>query len=493
LKVFAETLSALEASEDDLPVGTLLADVDRSVALLRGMKLSLDDIVADLYDFATLLRCTATPKEVLASDVSAAVAKVEVLRFKALSSALHSSAAGKAVLSSAACVLQVSAKDTCGDQKLALASKVISDPRLPNLQLPTKDDEDAEGRDGAIIKFSYISEMSIVSVLEEAMGHVAEAFSLWSPTRLQQQASSVEAWLQQLAKSIHFYDEALGLFLQGVVADSKLGELIYAADDASWSVEDEVAAFLELSSILEQHGIDAQPLFKFVEKLLTFVEKAPDAIQRLVSFGKYADDLKTKVMTNIVCQDRIWNLLECLTQMTELPKTPQDALDEWIAKRSAGDEANSFFCKGVRVSQAIDHLAKSNLSLNSDDDGEIRLVLDEGSGDVIFVGSWARARRLPLYLRRLLIPAYVKNLANQGLQVVLGNFGKSLHLRAVKTETISTFLLQIGCCQPAVRRWNLTYLLKNAGLSILTGAGLRRLDCSSGILRAPPTSLLGYV
>jgi hypothetical protein len=83
-KVCCESIMAIKADEVDKVATDLLADIDASLQFLQSKVEELPDLsetIEDHRDFATILRCTCNAAEALASDVGAALQKVNMLRF----------------------------------------------------------------------------------------------------------------------------------------------------------------------------------------------------------------------------------------------------------------------------------------------------------------------------------------------------------------------------------------------------------------------------
>ena len=178
--VLREQLENSDETRDGV-VSLLLEDVDYCVGLINARPgAELDkELSGDLHDYSNMLRSSANPGHVLASDISTAMTKLESVRCKPLYDAIHDSPVGKVVLSAAHCLLQLSSKDALGDGKLSLACKVIGDSRLPSLRIGAGEDA------GKIIidNFGLIAGNGIVEIMQESVAHMVEALALWSVAR----------------------------------------------------------------------------------------------------------------------------------------------------------------------------------------------------------------------------------------------------------------------------------------------------------------------
>lgn len=429
-KVCCDSIMAMKPDEVDTAATALLADIDASLQLLQSKVEELPDLVEmieDHRDFATILRCTCNAAEALASDVGAALQKVNMLRFAPIKAALHESDAGKVLLSAATCALQLSAKDSCGDFKLSLASKILNDPRLPSLMLTPED-----GIDGCIQNFSLISGLGVIDILEESQAHVMESITLWSSARLEQQCGGLRTWLDDVMKVVLFCDESLSLYLDATVVSGKLAEILLG-DGSEWSMQDELAAIQELSSRLEKDDVEEEPFQLFLESFCKFLHSLPDVIKRKVSFVDDVALLREKVLSNISCRGKIKAALVACTRLTEVPQSSRDALDEWSSKRALGNEANSYLVLGVSLLVASSHMSPTSLNLGTDD-GEVRMCFREGEGIEDVIGSRQQARDLTGLLGRLKLIAYVNELNQECLQIAIADFAASLHLHAFVLE-----------------------------------------------------------
>ena len=429
-QVCCESIMAIKADEVDKVATELLADIDASLQLLQSKVAELPDLaemIEDHRDLATILRCTCNVAETLASDVGAALQKVNMLRFAPIKTALVESDAGKAFLSAATCALQLSAKDSCGDVKLTLASKILHDDRLPSLVLTDEDDSD-----GCIKNFSLISGLGIVDIFEESQTHVMEAITLWSSARLEQQAGGLRAWVHDVVKVVLFCDEALSLYLEATVDRGKLSVILHG-DVQEWSMQDELAAIQELSSRLEKDDVEEEPFQLFLESLCEFLHSLPDVIRRKVSFEEDVALLREKVLCNISCRGSIRAALVSCTRLTEVPQCARDALDEWSVKRALGNEAFSYLVLGVSLLEASSRMSPTSLNLGTDD-GEVRMCFHEGEGIDDVIGSRQQARDLTRQLGRLKLIAYVNELNQECLQIAIADFAAALHLHAFVLE-----------------------------------------------------------
>ena len=423
--VFAEQVTNATTGDEGI-LKTLLEDANACIRLLKGFDVA-SEMICDVTNYATLLQCSVMPTDVVPSTLSAAMDNImNTSRFKILKDALTESEAGKSILSAASCLVQLSSKDSLADGKLAVAISGMSDDRLPKLSIPPPG-ADCEC---SIDNFALLSDMGIVEIMTESLCHATHAFALWSPFRMEQQSTRVLTWIEDLVKSIVFYDAMLSIYLQALIGQGKMATVLYG--DGGGFVNDEVAAFAELQSRLQEADFDDDPLRGFIHTLMTALNNSPDIIKRNIQCHDAFDVLNTKVLPNIHSREQIVEFLVCAAHLPELPLSAQAALDEWHAKQAIGAEQSSYLVSGSAMLTTFSALRTAILNVRIYVGHEISIIIfDDGDRGVSFRGSLERAKSLTEDLLQLSLPPFVLDLAGQSTQLVLNSYIASLQTRSL--------------------------------------------------------------
>lgn len=114
----AESSKSLEDRQSDM-----LKDAQETVETWKagvGFSPSLQLSVDDMMSFSVLVATGCDPSKASARNISVAMKHLGTLRMRALSDALNDSELGKTIMLSESCLLQESAKDEVGHEKLSL-------------------------------------------------------------------------------------------------------------------------------------------------------------------------------------------------------------------------------------------------------------------------------------------------------------------------------------------------------------------------------------
>jgi hypothetical protein len=421
-----EDVSSLESTARDL-----LQDVLGCIKLMKKYlpaSVQIIDFLADLDHYSVLLQGACEQTDVVASDIDAALKHMHTLRFRPLFVDLTKGALGKAIVAASTCLLQASAKDTCGNEKLALASSILSDTRLPAVAgAPADGDVDC---DGSITNFNQLTEMVVIDSLEESLSSIAEAVRLWSPFQIEKQVEGIGAWATKIVETMAFYDEALSVFLHAVVREP-LGDILWpTAGVEEPALEEELTAFAKFKGGVLTMMVDETPLEEFAQKLVTFLQGLPISVKRKLDTKPFIDKLESHVLFNIRARSRIVDFLDRCANFPSFPKDNASAFDEWVAKRAYNCEATSFFAHAVELLGWWKELPKMPLKLNSDG-GKLNMVLQEDELVTKYSGSFAMATELPVQILNLKLPAHVQQALCGVFQYIVDTFAQSLDLGAM--------------------------------------------------------------
>ena len=101
--------------------------------------------------------------------------------------------------------------------------------------------------------------------------------------------------------------------------------------------------------------VDDSSVQNLIERMSTFFDSLPPALANQISTHNWVGSLKD-VQRHIRQRSLVCGVLECYSQLSEPQPSPSVALDEWVSKRTAGEEANSFLSIGLAMHDGIKYL-----------------------------------------------------------------------------------------------------------------------------------------
>ena len=432
--LFRSLASALRGADLDkatVTAGDMYIDISTCKDMLEECQETmspLDSLLEDLGHMHIVFAAVCEPAKVLASELGLGLRHLEVIRMKDVYVAMQETETGRAVLAGAKCLLQENAKDAVADEKLHIALKNLEDHRLPNLTT-TSDGS----TDGEVLNFRMLSDMSVVDVLEESLGHVEECFQLWSRVAVERRTAAINNWLEKLTSTIIFYDECLATFVQALTAVGQFGELLWTSPSTSVPtaehVNSEIASFVALREVFEEHAIDEDPLAAFYERACEFAKSIPDHAKSKLNLVRFKNVIEN-LQNNLRVRGAVCAVVDDLVVFTEALKSPEEILDEWRAKRVRNSEKSTFISRGICLVRSLEHLLGQSFGLGSDE-GELKVKLEEREGCKSFAGSFRLARELPAAFGSLFFPKEVQARVNGSLQAVFASFVENLHLNSL--------------------------------------------------------------
>ncbi len=180
--------------------------------------------LSDVRGYASILQSTCEPKTVQIKSLAAAVANLSSPHMKVLKLEFHEGGlVSKNILACAACLLQVSAQDQVGDNKMKEAMALLQDENLPFCFSDGAGDDACDDVLATVKNFQFLSDQSAIDVFDESLRCISEAVSLWSNV----QAEAVQAWIVEVDGHLRFFDELLCLFQAGLFNLNQLKPLFF--------------------------------------------------------------------------------------------------------------------------------------------------------------------------------------------------------------------------------------------------------------------------
>ena len=171
----------------------------------------------EMNHFAVALSAAvdSTQPAISSSAVAEALAFVNRLENAGFREAVSNSTVWRHASCSAAGLVQATSQDVLGDGKLARASQILEDPRLP--RLAENPDSQEASRTKIVENAKLAVDGSALEALEESLSALTEAKNLWSQSRCEQQASAVKVWATTIVASVAGLNELQWLCLDGVL------------------------------------------------------------------------------------------------------------------------------------------------------------------------------------------------------------------------------------------------------------------------------------
>ena len=421
--------------EDFTKAATILAEKSNDV-------LGLSSLKDDVRHLAVLVECVGQPSGVSSMSVKAALKRFGDPQFKAIRAELEATNVGQCVFSAAETLLQETAKDNAGMDKLRLALKVLLDDRLPRMELPkgeqpAGDDDlyEEEQCSGTICNFELISELGIVDIVQESLNHVEEAMSLLSKSHLEHHASSAsQGWAGTLVRNMIFYDESLAAYLQAVVCDGEMSDIFQKmAQGAEINATSFMASFQVAWPKLESRLVDEEPFRVLANNLVVFFENLPGSVKG--SFAEFIKDLKAKPFFNSQARSAIVVFLRKCAGVGELPRSGEEAVSAWKAAKALANadkgQLPCFLGGAIGLVGAVNNLKNVSFNLGSAE-GELNLLIEERSGQIQFHASFTQAKKLPSMLCRSAIVPIAEQILRESVSVVVSEFVQDMHLATLR-------------------------------------------------------------
>lgn len=451
-KAFIEVLQVADAKGLAEGLPQLALDLCKCQQLLRDDDYTKEEcatIIEDISSLATILESAMEPCPVQPDSVAQALRHMELKRNIIFKAALVSCDFGRSVISAATTVMQISEKDSAGDESLDRALSILRDPRMPSISLLVR-----EGGGEAIIQgFALIMDMSIADILHESLACAVEALNLWSPGRTCERDIKIREWTDAMMKFVLFVDESLCLYLQGLVASAGVEKLLFAPDpladsgpaDDSGSMSEPARPTMQgMGSELDARAIDEGAFETFVKALLeVFCNDRPTHKNTKSLFVGSGAKLQARVLQNIQTRSQVASLVCALAEFQGIPQSPDCALNEWRSKVAIGKEDSSFLANAIRLQRLacrVEPIAFGSLDGQRD---FFLLEIDESDQSKSMASSIDKALNLVDNLLGSPLLTSISKLLQGVVQVAVDEFAESLHLSAISMPQPEVFAVPL--------------------------------------------------
>ena len=479
-------VTIIKGKTDDDPtkedIGSLSKQVESSIGAIKGdtfMAKACEGVMTDLGHINLILTAAMEKAPRRVQDLALAMKQLGEKRCKAVKQALEESKFGKGILSIASVVLQSSAKDVVGHEKLQAASRVLLDDRMPRLVRDEMADSSKEfWSDGMVVNFNLLADGGVTDILNESLTSFSEALTLFSRISMESHIDDIDEWVELIVQKLSFYDEMTCIFLQALVASTELGLAPSASPGSAAMVPASGPNVLAIDSfnrvavakVLEEHMHDETSFVEFVHKLVEYLEaRAPELLRGDTKVQDLVEIIKARILHNASVRVELCDALAMLGLIGELPTSSKDAVEEWRTKCTMGRSKDSFF---DAVLVLVGHLSQVEelQGFNFDRvgpcaEGSIKFDCEGGQ---TWTGSIAQTDILPSFVLSLPTIVSMRDIIRSGLQLVVDEFASSLQLQALSLQPLhmaggDVSVTMQGMVQPLFAQSGWQVFVKTAG------------------------------
>lgn len=420
----------------------LTGDLKTTIALLQGdSRVSVLCAVA-IEDFgfvALTVEASLVPCPISPARVAEALRVLENNRLAGFLRPLTNTSFGKGVIDTATAVMQVSEKDSAGDEALARAHSILMDARMPMLKVSSAP-LGATTPQIVVQNAGLILDMSIADMLQESLGCAIEALSLWTPGRVLEMNDKIIDWAKQVMKSLSFYDCALSLHLEAVTTAAGAMQLLGCKPTADDDFEvdgivgndSRASSIVELGTLVDEKSVDEAPLARFAKALRSFfLGERPLADSTKMMFSDMAALIDARILSNINCRSTLATLLMCMAQFGDVPKSPKEALHDWKGKFASGRDESSFLSSSLRLQRIANKMHPLAWTSIGEEATIVILELDGESGAATLEASCERASDLSGRFLDTPLVTEVLQLQQKVIQAAVDDLGEHLYLNAI--------------------------------------------------------------
>lgn len=291
-----------------------------------------------------------------------------------LAKAFYETDVGKTALATTSLMLQVTAKETLAFHKLARATEMLNDKRMPGIKKSDPGKGKGKKQAPALTEVTNCSELegAAAGVLEESLSDFGEVCRLLSKGTTPDKIMQISQWCDSALDRLELYDELYTLQF-GVVATAGSFETLIQHPEMRPLSSDNGATDTEeggngrnlrgLTSTLQQVLFDDQPLVLIAERLRDFFQNGmPEAIRKYLPIDVYTERLDTTILHNHEVRAKTLKVFEALADLDEAPCDVAAAMADWKEKQYKTTKGTSFLEKAVSLDQLVSEMVKDTLS-----------------------------------------------------------------------------------------------------------------------------------
>ena len=395
-------------------------------------------------------------------------------------------------LTTAACAVQASSKDSLGDAKMERALAILRDPRLPLFVRP------AEGSDliAAASQVPFVVNGARLEALDESLLCVIEAQSLWSDIRAESAADLVTDWAKGLVAAVASLNEVQWLCLAGCFAKSGLFVSTAAVALAEPVGPAAAVSFEALAKATDEVLVDENGLLWFCERVRKCFGSFPQIVQDAMEIAALLDQLSGSLSDSIGLRGGVMEVVAALASVKLPAAAPETLIAEWQLKNEQeGTPQNAQLALILEVLRAVERLRVMKGSPGESPEADVVVKLScEGDGSDHDLSA---SLQIAMTLNELVLDwdclGSLRLSAQDSLHSILQLLTASVDLAAVNFETIDA----VGDAGSLDLGGSLATLFKPAKAASLTkaaaktlGLGPKRGDVKGWPFEAPPLLLV---
>jgi len=213
-----------------------------------------------------------------------------------------------------------------------------------------------------------------------------------------------------------------------------------------------------LDGLLETHSWEETSWQATLGSARKLFKSLSQKIQNELEAEKWDKQLRL-LEENSSTRDTMWSALEAISAIEVWPKSSQEAVQEWKAKKVASTEQESWLGKTVtavrtveKVRQTTQHMAREH--------GEVSFPMQMGDSTFHFYGSFQETKDLPAQIADFRILHSMRSMIQDTFQVVANDLGNVFCLTAcwapkkqgseASVEGVRDNLLGLDCFGPEV-------------------------------------------
>ena len=432
-KLLLESAEGLDAADCKLNIND---DVHKVLSQLRERTRfdpsAVDKLIADLDALATYWKCSLNPESTAPSAIDKARERLASTRMSPVFDAMKSSDLGKEVLEQAADRMVRSSQDTIADQKLEDAIGSLVDDRIPHV---VSLDDDTQ----VVLNFSLVRDGSLVSIVQESIDGVAEAYTLWSGARAEESGPRVVDWSRDVRAKLEIIDVALTVSLWASLVNGGIGSVIGSdlatiddsmGNDALWVHVAAMCTSCKDAAINESayDALLAEAIPSFIEGLGALLPPGFEASYVL----KLKNNSAARSTIGSVF-DQLFNFVRAFT-----PETIAEYVDEFKLQASRGTPETSFAARALKLEQAqsalrtIATLGRSRLA-----DQVVNIAMADGVEQILLFEPvrWQAALAMPAVIDALLNIVRRDHFASKDAgQILISDFFEAVALPTIQVN-----------------------------------------------------------
>jgi len=242
-------------------------------------------------------------------------------------------------------LLETSAADSWGDEKMQRALDILRDPRLPQFDAFTGNGDQTQTAAVVVVdRTGYVTSGRLLADLEESLLAAVEAHGLWSPLRAEMETACVRSWAEALEKTIAAVNSVHWMCLMGCFV--KAGILDEVGTEELPHFTADLVAYLE-TAVEEHCGVDIEEhrggdrgVGKFCTRVATTIEGFAKGWAATADAKSLIGRLRGDHLRSTALRECVFDVVAAWSLVTLPLASPEDLVEEWRVKKGAEGASN---------------------------------------------------------------------------------------------------------------------------------------------------------